>query len=270
MPDITGPPQVSFAGGFFSGRVDSDQRESAQLTWYQLQSVDFGPAGTGAAIGSSQTSQTTGYQISAAITGFTTVTPGVTGNGNTPTAAAVLPQTSRPEPFAGLLVYVGNTGANPINLYPHPSDPSNSINGQAANTPIILGVNTITALQCYTAGTWQADGVGEGFAGSIATGVSQGNVTAAGGTQASATPIVQALANITSGTNGVLLPPAKAGLSITLANNAGAPVQVYATGTDTINGTAGATGVAQSNLATGTPPQVAIYYCFTNGVWLTK
>ena len=40
------------------------------------------------------TSQTTGYQLTIGLTSFTTVTPGVTGNGNTPTAAAVLPLAS--------------------------------------------------------------------------------------------------------------------------------------------------------------------------------
>jgi len=40
------------------------------------------------------TSQTTGYQLTIGLTIFTTVTPGVTGNGNTPTAAAVLPLAS--------------------------------------------------------------------------------------------------------------------------------------------------------------------------------
>lgn len=277
MADEASAPFVSFAGGMFSGRVDSEFRESAQVTWYQLQSVDFGPTNAGATIGSSQTSQATGYQIQAAITGFATVTPAVTGNGNTPTAAAVLPQTNRPFPFTGLLLYIGNTGANPINLYPHPNDSNNSINAQAANTPIILGINTITALQCYTPGVWQADGIGEGFNGSIATVVSQGNITASTtNTQAAATPITQAMAGvlIASANNAVALPKAIAGTQV-VVNPTGAgnvvgntPLNVYPQNGsgDTING--GSANAALAVTLAATSPTV--FFCFTTGAWWTK
>lgn len=277
MVDETGPPLVSFAGGFFSGRVAAELRESAEVTWYQLQSVDFGPTGGGATVGASQTSQTAGYQIQAAITGFSTVTPAVTGNGNTPTAAAVLPQTNRPFPFSGLLLYIGNTGANPINLYPHPNDTNNSINGLSANTPIILGVNTITALQCYTPGVWQADGVGEGFNGSIATVVSQGNITASTtNSQSAATPITQAMAGvlITSANNAVALPKALAGTQVVINPtgagnvNGNTPLNVYPQNGsgDAING--GSANAALAITLAATAP--TIFFCFTTGAWTTK
>lgn len=267
MSNEAGPPFVSLAGGFFSGRVMSELRESAEQTWYQIQSVDSGALGTGATIGASQTSQATGYQVQAAITLFSTVTPAVTGNGNTPTAAAVLPQTSRPEPLAGLLLYISNTGANPINLYPHPSDPSNSINGLGLNVPIILGTNTITALQAITPGVWQADGVGEGFMGSIATTVSQGSITAAGASQGAATPITQAMFTTASTANGLILPNAQAGLQIVgnFTGSAGT-VNVYPATGQTIN----ALG-ANNPLAVTTPSTTpTVFYCFTAGQWWTK
>ena len=274
MVDETGPPFQSFAGGFFSGRVMSELRESAEQTWYQMQSVDAGGLQTGATITAGQTTQATGYQIQAAITNFATVTPAPTGNGNTPTAAAVLPQTSRPEPLAGLLIYVSNIGANPINLYAHPNDTNNSINGLGANIPVILGVNTITAIQCITPGVWQTDGIGEGFMGSIATTVSQGTVVAAGtSSQSAATPITQAMASVSSSAanQGVALPRALAGAIITL-NPTGVvgntPLLVWPVngGTDSIN-----PGAANASFSVTLPVSAPIiFYCFSNGVWYTK
>lgn len=263
MVDETGPAFVSFAGGAFSGRVDSQLRESAQQTWYNLVSVDAGPLSVGATIGASQTSQAAGYQIQSAVTNFTTVTPGVTGNGNTPTAAAVLPQTSRPFPFTGLLLYIANNGANPLNLFPSLGDAGGTINGASS---VVLGVATITALTSITPGVWFADGIGEGASGSIATAVSQGNVASSGTTSATATQITQALVNANSGgasPAGVTLPPAKAGLQIAVANNlpASAVLTVYANGSDTVN------GAASTTVATAT---ILLFYCFVNGAWLTK
>src|SRR5271155_97759 len=115
MADETGPPIVSFAGGFFSGRVDSLLRESAQASYYNLTSTDNGSLGAGATIGASQTSQAAGYQIQAANTWFTT-TPGAG------TGVCVLPQISRPFPLAGLIVYITNTSGNLITCFAHPSD----------------------------------------------------------------------------------------------------------------------------------------------------
>lgn len=265
MADFAGTPLQSFAAGGASIRVDSEQRESAQQTYYQLVSVDAGPLGLGAAIASGQNSQALGYQIQAALTWFTTVTPGVTGNGNTPTAAAVLPQTSRPEPFTGLQVVVANYGANPINCFAHPNDVGNSINSLAANAPVILGPNTITPFQCITPGIWNAVDIGGGFNGSIETIVSQGNVVSAGTSSATATPITQALVNFTSGTTGGTaggtLPPAKSGSQVAVADNAGGTITVYGAGTDTINGGA---SITLSNAT------VTLFFCAVNGAWLTK
>jgi len=263
MADEASAPFVSFAGGFFSGRVESTMRESAQATWYNLLSVDAGPLGTGATVTGSQTTQLNGYQIQASNTLFSTVAAG---------GACVLPQTNRPYPFAGLEVFIANTGANNLICFPHPSD-AGTINGQATNLSVVLGPNTITPFQCFAPGVWFADSIGTGFAGSMETVVSQGNVAAAGTTAGTATPITQTMVNFTSGgpnPAGGTLPPAKAGLQIAVNNNTGGSIQIYGSGTDTINGTAGATGVTQTNTTTGATPQLTIYYTFVNGVWLTK
>jgi hypothetical protein len=277
MVDETGPPIVSFAGGFFSGRFESSLRESAQQTWYNLLSVDVGGAQTGATITSAMVSQATGYQIQASYTRFSTVTPAVSGNGNTPTAACVLPQTNRPFPMTGLILYIVNNTATPINCYPHPNDTNNSINAQAANTPVILGAFTTTEFNTDIAGTWWADGIGEGFANSIATVVSQGNITASTtNTQAAATPIVQAMAGvlIASANNAVALPKANQGLQV-VVNPTGAgniagntPLNVYPQNGsgDSINGGAGNALLAVTLQATFP----TVFYCFTTGAWWTK
>jgi hypothetical protein len=256
MADEAGPPLVSFSGGMFSGRVESTMRESAQATYYNLLSVDAGPLGAGATVTGSQTTQLNGYQIQASNTWFSTVAAG---------GACILPQTNRPFPFAGLEVFIANTGANNLICFPHPSDTGNSINGQSANASVVLGPNTVTPFQCFTPGIWFADSIGSGFAGSIETVVSQGNVAAAGTSAGTATPITQAIVNFTSGGNspaGGTLPPAKGGLQIAIADNTGAgTITIYGSGTDTINGSASTTVTNQS---------ITLFICAVNGAWLTK
>jgi hypothetical protein len=253
MPDITGPPLEAFAAGF-NGRVESTLREVAQATYFNLTSVDSN------VISAAQNSQLNGYQIQAAYTLFTSVAVG---------GAAVLPQTSRPFPLSGLLVYVTNTGANPLSLFAHPNDTGNSINGLGANVPVILGANTTTPFQCQVAGQWFADGIGEGFSGSIATTVSQGAVAAAGTTQSAAVQINQAMVQVTGTTGGVMLPLALAGLQIIVnAVGSSGSLNVYPIngGTDHINALANNTAFAVSLPVTAP----TIFYSFVNGSWTTK
>jgi hypothetical protein len=262
MADEAGPPLVSFSGGMFSGRVESTMRESAQATYYNLLSVDAGPLGAGATVTGSQTTQLNGYQIQASNTWFSTVAAG---------GACILPQTNRPFPFAGLEVFIANTGANNLICFPHPSDAGNSINGQASNASVVIGPNTITPFQCFTPGIWFADSIGTGFAGSLETVVSQGNVATAGTNQGTATPITQTMVNFTSGTGngsaGGTLPAAKAGLQIAVGVNITATqtISVYPAGTDTINTVGG--GAA---FTTAAAPNITIFMCFVNGAWFTK
>lgn len=104
--------------------------------------------------------------------------------------------------------------------------------------------------------------------------MAQDNITATpAGTQATSVPITTALARITtvaSANDGVLLPPAIRGMEISIVNDAALnSAKVFASGTDTINGTAGATGVALAAVAGGGAGPT-IYYCFSNGAWRTK
>lgn len=82
------------------------------------------------------------------------------------------------------------------------------------------------------------------------------SITAAGTTQATATPLTAVINQLdtVSSSTGVNLPPSKGTTKqpysfCIIINNGASPVQVYAAQgtTDTINGTAGATGVTQNN-----------------------
>jgi hypothetical protein len=162
-------------------------------------------------------------------------------------------------------IYVINTGANQISLSTNAGDVGGTINGVAS---VLLGANTITEFACVAPGVFFSDGIGEGFSGSLVTSVSQGNVATAGSSSGTATPIVQTMVNFTSGGTspaGGTLPPAKAGLQITVGvNNSTNTATIYANGSDTMVGaSAGSSNTQAAN-------SVIIYECFVNTVWNLK
>lgn len=85
------------------------------------------------------------------------------------------------------------------------------------------------------------------------------------GTQATSLLLSAANVNITvvaTAADGVKLPPAKVGMEISIVNSDAADAaQIFASGSDTINATAGATGVS---LAAGA---AAIFRCIKDGNW---
>lgn len=88
----------------------------------------------------------------------------------------------------------------------------------------------------------------------------------AAGTQADATPLLPGLnhvGTVAGAADSVQLPAATAGTIVYVVNRGGASMQVFgAEGrSDTINGTAGATGVAQASNAS------AIYFCPKDTYW---
>lgn len=94
---------------------------------------------------------------------------------------------------------------------------------------------------------------------------SQGITALAGGTLVAATPVINAvnvsLDVVANANDSVVLPPAKAGLKIAIVNNGAASAQVFGNGSDTINATAGATGVALANGA------AILLVCIKDGNW---
>lgn len=259
MPDLPNLPLL-----FDRRKIETSLREAGQFTFFNLTSTDDNAVATG-------NNQATAYPIRAANTFFSSVPVGT---------GCVLPQTSCPTPLDGLIVYI--TNGDPVNsllCYPHPNDPSNSINALAANAPVVLGPRTMTPMVSFsslsevTAGKWIADGIGEGAAGSIATIISQGNIATSGTTAATATQITQGMVNVTSGgaaPAGVTLPFAQAGMQITVNNtDAATTITVYAqSGTSPLTGsTDTVAGGASTTQATAT---VIIYMCFVNGSWFVK
>jgi len=76
---------------------------------------------------------------------------------------------------------------------------------------------------------------------------------------------MMAAVTVNNASDAVVLPPAVPGLQIMLANlSASLAGQLYANGTDTINGTAGSTGIALTANA------VTLVFCMQAGKWLTK
>lgn len=92
------------------------------------------------------------------------------------------------------------------------------------------------------------------------------NITAlAGGALSASTPVLTLGANevttVASSGDSVVLPKAVLGAVIFVANAGANSMQVFANGSDTINGTAGATGVAQANAKS------ALYVAADAGQW---
>ena len=78
------------------------------------------------------------------------------------------------------------------------------------------------------------------------------NITAlAGGALSSLTPVLVNGANevttVASGADSVVLPKAVPGMVVFVANAGASSMQVFGNGSDTINGTAGATGISVAN-----------------------
>lgn len=80
-------------------------------------------------------------------------------------------------------------------------------------------------------------------------------------TSVAITETITHVGTVASGADGVLLPAAEPGRMFILANAGANSMQVFAAGGSTINGTAGATGVAHANGLT------AMYVCAKAGDW---
>lgn len=86
-------------------------------------------------------------------------------------------------------------------------------------------------------------------------------------TQAGATPITTQRVKVTVGTSGdgVKLPSAIVGLEVSVYNSSASnPMQVYGSGTDTINGQTSTVGVSQP------ASSIDIYICVSAGTWVAE
>ena len=89
----------------------------------------------------------------------------------------------------------------------------------------------------------------------------------AGGGQAGALvlqSLINRVATVATSGDSVALPPSIPGLSITLINSGANPMQVYGSGSDTINDVASGTGIAQL------PNSLLIFECSVQGKWYAE
>lgn len=202
----------------------------------------------GIVAGSTQT-QAGATQLVSEINRITTNT--VSGNG-----------VALPASTPGLTILVINHGAQPVQVY--------GIYGSTDTVDDVLYTTGVTQMQgsvafyaCTAAGTWYSEGIGTGYAGSFQTFSCKDALTATGTNQGTALPVTTMMNRFTTtaASTGCILPAAVAGMNITIINAGANPLQVYGNGSDTINGTAGAIGVA---LATG---KTAEYFTTVAGAW---
>lgn len=241
----TGVAQMTGSVAFYFCPVAGKWYSNGIGTGYtgSLQTLSFADGLTAAG-----SSQATGLQLAASINRLTTVAAGTGAN--------------LPANAAGLEIMVINAGANSLTVYPF-QGATDTINGNAATVGVQVIANAAVTFVSTVAGTWVAQNVGQGYSGTYATVGSQDNQTATGNNRATAFVITTALTRFSTvaASTGAVLPASAAGLSFTVVNAGANPLQVYAAGTDTINGTAGATGVA---LAAG---KTASYYSASTGTW---
>ena len=165
-----------------------------------------------------------------------------------------------PAAAPGLTIMVINRTPLPMQVYGASTD---LINDVAAATGVSQMQNSVVIYTCASPSLWYAEGIGGGFAGSFQTFSAKDALVGAGANQAGATPIPAMMDRFTTvavGT-GAVLPIAVAGMNITVINAGANPLQIYGNGSDTINGTAGPTGVA---LAVG---KTAEYFTTVAGAW---
>jgi hypothetical protein len=173
-----------------------------------------------------------------------------------------------PPAVPGASLIIVNHGSNPVQVYGQPGD---TINDVATATGVSQMQNSWVFYGCFSFGAWYSESLAQGFPGGLGGGFSTfatSVITASGThTQGGATPIttMNVGVNVGGAADSVLLPTAVVGLEVTIVNLSGTnAMQVYASGSDTINGTAGSTGVSQALNA------VTIYFCFQAGKWVTK
>lgn len=147
---------------------------------------------------------------------------------------------------------------------------SGTINGGSANASVNIPPNVLVEItRTSSTAFWVQVGAVTGTGSVVLGGATDAVTAAAGGGQTNATQLTGVMANVTvvaTAADSVKLPLAQAGMVYLLSNSDAADsMQVFGAGTDTINGVATATGVAQ---AAG---KSAMYFAVTSapaGKWL--
>lgn len=163
---------------------------------------------------------------------------------------------------AGLTVMVINNTANPVQLYGNGSD---TVNGVAGATGIMLPPQGIYALAAAAAGAWSCEGVGTGASGGYPTVTAVDALTAhAGGGQAGATlcaAVINRFTTVATAGDSGLMPAAKAGMQLTVTNAGANSMNLFPASGEQINQAGANTAFA---LAAG---KTASFTSAANGAW---
>lgn len=163
---------------------------------------------------------------------------------NVTTVATAADSVKLPASAVGMEITVTNSGANTMQVYGLGTD---TVNGITATTGVPQLAGVTTTYRCAASGNWVATtvpflGFNQGVT-NITAGTTQ--------TQAGATAITSSIAVVTTGNSGdgIILPALSAslvGMRVQVINSSATPGRIYCPGTtntNTIDGTAGATGV---------------------------
>ena len=185
---------------------------------------------------------------------------------------------SLPPAYAGSTCMIANVGANTLTIYA-----LNIVNPATNTLDTVNGASSVTLAPnagfmrffAFANGIWISNATVSGGSSSLVITTQDNIVAFAGGGIGSATAIninagSIALARVTtvaSTNDSVILPASQAGSIIKLINQGGGnAMQVFATGSDTIDGTAGSTGISQ---LAGTNGSIGEYLCLTAGQWIS-
>lgn len=235
---------------------------SATGSWYVEGGVGFSGSLFTESARDGIAANATGTQASATVLTAQTNRVTTAANAVVPFASVLLPPSA-----PGLEVTVVNVGANPIQVFGAGAD---TINGVASATGVLQMQNSVDTYWSPVAGVWYAE-LGGGFAGPFLTENAQDAISAAGTTQAGATPIITQTARVTTVgapvggvAPGIRLPPSAAGLELVVINHGTNPMTVYGSGTDTIDDIAATVGVQQM------VSSFCIFSCATAGQWYSN
>jgi hypothetical protein len=115
-------------------------------------------------------------------------------------------------------------------------------------------------------------GKGKSLAGMNIYSVQAGIIASPTHTQVAAVPLTAQncfLGTVATIGDSVKLPPAQAGMEITVINQTANAAATYPSGTDTINAGSAGAAVALPTARAGATP-VAIFYCAVDGLWFSK
>ena len=169
-----------------------------------------------------------------------------------------------PPAAPGLELVIINDGVNVATVFPSGTD---QINNLGAGVAALQMQQSIDVYACGITGKWHAE-LGGGYSGAFLTEIAEDLITASpGGGQAGARLMTSQTSRVTvvaTVGDSIKLPPSAPGLELLVMNHGVNNMQVYGSGTDTIDDVATATGVSQM------VSSMVIYSCTSAGQWYTN